>query len=348
MWHLLQIKLENFTEEAWRTMADFKELAALCRGKTVYIQTHNFPDPDAIGSAFGLQELLAHFEIPAKICYDGRIDKLSTAKMLDTFRIELFSKNELRGRLRDTDYIICVDSQKNGGNMTDFTGEEIASIDHHPTYVPVSYLYSDIRMVGACATLIAGYFRELGITPSRDAATAMLYGIKMDTLQFTRGVTEEDVRAFAYLLPLIDQKTMTRLEMNQVEFQDLKVYAAAIEHIRVFGYVGFSYIPFSCPDAMIAILSDFILSLIEVEVAIVYCKREDGFKLSVRSERDDVDAGSLTRLALEGIGDGGGHATMAGGLIPLDKIPLLGNYPDSVLHDRFLKSLRHLLQAQPV
>ena len=54
-------------------MNDFNQLAALCHGKHIYIQTHNFPDPDAIASAFGLQRLLAQHEIPSTLCYDGRI-----------------------------------------------------------------------------------------------------------------------------------------------------------------------------------------------------------------------------------------------------------------------------------
>ena len=321
-------------------MANILDLISICDGKTVYIQTHNFPDPDAIGSAFGLQELLKHFGITADICYDGKIDKYSSSKMLEAFHIEMFSKEEISARLREEDCIICVDSQKSAGNITDFLGEEIASIDHHPTYTPVPYRYADIRMVGACATLIAGYYDALGLTPSREAATAMLYGIKMDTMQFTRGVTVEDIRAFAFLLPQSDQKILAQMELNNVEFRDLKAYAAAIEHIRVYGYLGISHIPFSCPDAMIAILSDFVLSLVEVEVAVIYCVRENGLKLSVRSERDNVDAGSLTRLALEGLGDGGGHAEMAGGLIPVRNLPLLGSYPDTVLQERFLSALK--------
>lgn len=36
-------------------MNSFKKPVALCKGKHIYIQTHNFPDPDAIASAFGLQ-----------------------------------------------------------------------------------------------------------------------------------------------------------------------------------------------------------------------------------------------------------------------------------------------------
>ena len=318
-------------------MADIRELVSICMNKRVYIQTHNFPDPDAIGSAFGLQELLRRYGVESRLCYDGRIDKLSTAKMLDLLEIEMLSGEEVAAELREDDCIICVDSQKSGGNITDFTGEEIAAIDHHPTYVQVSYRYVDIRTVGACATIIALYYQDRGLTPGPRAATAMLYGIKMDTLNFTRGVTEEDILAFSFLQPLADQKILALLEHSQLEFRDLKAYGAAIENIKVYGYYGFSRIPFSCPDAMVAILSDFILSLVEVQVSIIYCARKDGLKFSVRSERDDVDAGELIRRALEGVGNGGGHATMAGGLIPAANLPMLGNYPDDFLRERFLK-----------
>ncbi|MBE6908477.1 MAG: DHH family phosphoesterase [Ruminococcaceae bacterium] len=319
-------------------MADIRKLISVCGDKRVFIQTHNFPDPDAIGSAFGLQRLLEHYGIKSTLCYDGKIDKLSTAKMLETLGVEIFSGIELSGDMRAEDLIICVDSQKFGGNITDLVGDEVAAIDHHPTYVKVPYRYSDIRTVGACATIITRYYRDRELIPEPDVATAMLYGIKMDTLNFTRGVTEEDIEAFAFLQPLIDTKKMSALEHSQMEFADLKAYGAAISNIYVNGIYGFSRIPFSCPNAMIAILSDFILSLVEVEVAVIYCAREDGLKFSIRSEREDVDAGELTRKALKDIGDGGGHAAMAGGMIPAEKMNLLGKHQDEYIRERFLKA----------
>jgi nanoRNase/pAp phosphatase (c-di-AMP/oligoRNAs hydrolase) len=318
-------------------MKDIRELITLCRNKRVYIQTHNFPDPDAIGSAFGLKMLLEHYGVSSKLCYDGRIDKLSTSRMLETLGIEMFSGDELASELCDDDYIICVDSQKFSGNMTDFTGDEVAAIDHHPTYVEVAYQYADIREVGACSTIITQYYMDRELKPDAATATAMLYGIKMDTLNFTRGVTMEDIEAFAFLHPLADGKIMSQLENNPLEVRDLRAYGAAIENIKVFGETGFSRIPFSCPNAMIAILSDFILSLVEVDVAVIYCAREDGLKFSVRSERDDVDAGELTHQALDGLGYGGGHAMMAGGQIPAANLTQLVGDPDSLIQERFLK-----------
>ena len=320
-------------------MNKLDELIALCQGHLIYIQTHNFPDPDAIASAYGLQKLLALYGVESKLCYDGRIDKLSASKMLDTFDIEMLPYAQLVPDMRETDRIICVDSQKHGGNVTDFIGDEVACIDHHPTFVPVEYRYQDIRITGACATLIAEYYALSGSEPDRDTATALLYGVKMDTLQFTRGVTELDIQMFGFLFPRCDQEKLADLERNNMEFTDLKAYGAAIESIELYDKVGFSCIPFSCPDALIGILSDFILALIEVEVAVVFSFREDGIKLSVRSEDPDIHAGNLLHEALRDIGSGGGHASMGGGLIGRDRLPELGNYPENYIRNLFLDVL---------
>lgn len=320
-------------------MSELKDLIELCGNRPVYIQTHNFPDPDAIASAFGLQRLLGIYGVESKLCYDGRIDKLSASKMLDVFQIDMSPYESLIGELEESDRIICVDTQKNGGNVTDFVGAEVACIDHHPVFAPVEYEYRDIRITGACATLIAEYYALSGNEPDRDVATALLYGIKMDTLQFTRGVTELDIRMFGYLFPFCDQEKLSDLERNNMEFMDLKAYGAAIESIELYDNIGISSIPFSCPDALIGILSDFILALIEVEVAIVFSFREDGIKLSVRSEDPDIHAGELLHEALKEIGSGGGHASMGGGIIYKEHVHKLGRYPRAYIRHLFLTAL---------
>ncbi|MBD5168587.1 MAG: DHH family phosphoesterase [Oscillibacter sp.] len=320
-------------------MSKLSDLVALCQGHTVYIQTHNFPDPDAIASVFGLQKLLELYGVESVLCYDGRIDKLSASKMLDAFQIQMLPYECLVSDMRETDRIICVDTQKHAGNVTDFVGDEVACIDHHPTFVPIEYKYQDIRITGACATLIAEYYALSGKTPDSDVATALLYGLKMDTLQFTRGVTELDIRMFEFLFPLCDQEKLAGLERNNMEFADLKAYGAAIESIELYDKTGFSCIPFSCPDALIAILSDFILALIEVEVAVVFSFREDGVKLSVRSEDPAIHAGDLLHEALKDIGNGGGHASMGGGFISKDRLPELGHYPKDFIRNLFLNTM---------
>ena len=320
---------------------DYVRLTELCQSRKVWIQTHNFPDPDAVAAAFGLSEFLGHFGITAELCYDGVIDKLSTTKMLSAAGITMKNSRNLAD-MSEEDMIILVDCQKNTGNTTDLIGDELAVIDHHPVTGTGEYEYEDLRITGACSSLVTEYFQKAGIKPSEAAATLLLYGIRMDTLSFSRGVTPFDIEMFGYLLPLTDQKLLSELETNNMEFQDLHGYGVAINNIRVYGSVGFSHIDFPCPDALTGILSDFLLSLVEVEVVVLYAKRSDGIKLSFRSERPDVHAGVLAEKGLAGLGTGGGHASMAGGFVKNEALPEDENARYEMIQAHFIDVIRSL------
>lgn len=309
--------------------------------KHVFIQTHNFPDPDALGSAYGLSRLLEHFHVQSTLCYDGKIDTLSTRRILQEFDIEIYSKNQLREMTPESP-IILVDTQKEAGNVTDLIGDEIACIDHHPTVIEIEYQFKDVRMVGACCTIIAGYFQELNIIPDKSTATALLYGIKMDTNQFTRGVTEPDIEMYAFLNPYIDEVSLRTVSSNTLEFSDLSAFGAVFQTIRVFEKIGIAYIPFSCPDALIAMTSDFILTLNEVDFVIIYSKRDTGWKFSVRSEDENLDAGEIIHESLLGIGSGGGHACMAGGMIPIETVKEMGRGADTKICELFLNTIKRI------
>ena len=320
----------------------FYTLIEYCRNKRTFIQTHNIPDPDAIGSAYGLKRLLKHYGLNTTICYDGELDRISAAKMLDMFGIEMYAISEFADTMSDDDCIICIDTQKKAGNVSDLNGNDVAVIDHHPEVdysMTYKYLYKDIRKVGSCCSLIAQYFQELEIEPSSDTATVLLHGLKMDTLQFTRGVTRTDIEMFAYLHDYADDDKLKSLEVSGIIFNDLKTYSAAINNIHVFDYLGISYIPFPCPDSLVSMVADFIMSLKEIEVAVVYNVRPDGLKFSVRSERREVDAGVLVSAALSGLGSGGGHAAMAGGRIKSQRLSELGPFREHFINDRFMKML---------
>ena len=235
-----------------------KALIELLRGHKVYLQTHNFPDPDAISSAFGLKRYLEYYGITSTICYVGSIDRFNTRKMMDTFGIEIYSYDDIPD-MQAEDYIVHVDCQKPNANTTDLLGNEVACVDHHPVFVKTEdYKFEDIRIVGACASIVASYFQTSGVPMDEDVATALAYGIKMDTADFVRGTTAFDMDMMAYLFDYISTEKLNSMYNSTIEFQDLKAYGAAIEHIEVFDYVGFTYIPFECPNSLVAIISDFI------------------------------------------------------------------------------------------
>lgn len=299
------------------------QLAAILKDHKSYIQTHNYPDPDAVASAFGLQNFLKQHGVDAQICYDGTVRTLSTKKMFRVFGIDVLASDKI-AEMTPEDYIVTVDSQKYNANITDFIGDEVACIDHHPTYIACDYQYKDVRQVGACATLIAEYFYRTGTPMTAAVAAALAYGIKMDTNDFIRGTTNLDIDMFSYVYKLADVEKIGTMYKNVMELSDLQAYGAAIDNIKIRDGVGFACIPLDCPDALIAVISDFILSLNVVDLAVVYAVRKDGVKFSVRSEIAAIDAGNLIHSVLEEYGNGGGHQAMAGGFIPaenLHKIP---------------------------
>lgn len=285
----------------------------------VYIQTHNFPDPDAIASAYGLQRLLAYRGIPATICYQGKIDRYSTGKLVELMGIELFTTEELENVLTEEDEVILVDSQKGNSNIINITGDEIICVDHHPLNEKYSYRFTDIRPeVGACATIIAQYFYENDIPMDDKVATTLTYGIRIDTGNLSRGVSKLDVEMIYRMFDLCDNDIIRMLEHSNLCFEDLLAYSSAISSIEVYDDISFANTGQNCPEALIASVSDFMLALKEVAFSVVYSRREGGIKLSVRSERTSLDAGKIISEALSEVGNGGGHSSMAGGFIPFD------------------------------
>lgn len=320
---------------------DYKRLLSLLKGHRVFIQTHNYPDPDALASAHGLKVFLKAHKIESVICYAGNIEKNSTRKMIEQFHIEAFHIDDIYD-MKEEDYIITVDAQKYNSNITDFVGDEVACIDHHPTMIPCTYRYKDVRIVGACASMVAQYFVVSDTTMDMNTATVLLYGIRMDTASFTRGVTDLDIEMFGYLNKLADNDLIHSLYSNNMELDDLYAYGEAIKNIQIYDNVGFAKISFDCPDGLIAMISDFILGLDVVEFSVVYAVRNGGLKFSVRNENQHYHAGTLTAEALKDIGGGGGHYSMAGGMVPECFMDKLRPNVDFAIRTRFLDAIERM------
>lgn len=320
-------------------MTNLDKLLEAINREHVYIQTHNFPDPDAIASAYGLQRLLKLRGVCATLCYKGKIDRYSTGKLVELMGIELLNVDDLEKVLSNDDEVILVDSQKGNSNIIDTAGDEIICIDHHPQNDLFEYRFSDIRPeIGACSTLIAQYFFENNVPMDSKIATTLTYGIRIDTSNLTRGVSRLDIEMLYRMYDDCDYSIISMLENSVLCFEDLVAYSKAISSIDVYEDISFADTGKDCP--VIADISDFMLALKEVMFSVVYSAKDGGIKLSVRSVGAALDAGKVIAKALEGIGSGGGHASMAGGFIPFDgdsqeKAALLGE-----VKNRFIAVIR--------
>lgn len=306
------------------------------KNDTIYIQPHNFPDGDAIASSFGLQCFLKHYGIDSIICYKGCLEKLTTQKLCDLLNIEMVNIEDLH-TLKETDYIINIDSQKHNSNIDDFIGDEVACIDHHPTFINYKYKYKDIRLVGACSSIIISYFINANIEIPKDVATALLYGIETDTANLTRGVKSLDIDMFSKVYKLADIDLISELMTTSINIDDLKAYGTAIENIYIENRIGVVNIPFECHDLLVSKISDFMLSLDGVDFTVVYSIRKNGIKFSTRSKYPKrLNAGEITSKALRILGgDGGGHSFMAGGFISKNNIDMFNVNLKNIVMDNF-------------
>lgn len=315
-------------------------ISKLDLSKEIIIQTHDYPDPDAIAAAFGLQYLLKCKDIKSKICHFGYSERYTTTRLKEALKIEMINLDN--GNCVNDCNIILIDTQRNNSNTGDIVGDEVACIDHHPDNGE-EYLYKDVRSdVGACSSIITQYFLDEGIPISEEVATALVYGIKMDTLDFNRGASKFDLEMYRHLHGLENKKIIDDICRDKYMLDDIKILADALSSITLKDDVGFINVGYNCPEPLIASIADFTLSIVEVNFAVTYSEKEDIIKFSIRSQLDRLDAGKIANKALKGIGSGGGHKAMAGGLIPKENIMELDIPLDILIQDRFIEAIKDL------
>ncbi|MFW5995266.1 MAG: DHH family phosphoesterase [Spirochaetia bacterium] len=301
--------------------------------RRIVIQAHDFPDHDAVASAFGLSFLLQHRGYDSLLCYGGTIQSDSLSDAIKLLQIPITSCRN--AGLDDDVQLILVDGFMGNRNMTGLPGTVVGLIDHHAPPEEPDCPYHDVRPdYGACSTIIFDYFRAVDAPLKKNIATMLLMGLMMDTAFMTRGVAPVDLEAFSTLFFQGDWETGSRLLKNSLSLGDLGVFREAINSCEVADDFAFVPLQKECSAEVMALIADFFLGLREIHFVVVLEPDRDEFRLSVRSEDDIRPSDVIIRRALQGIGAGGGHVHMGGGSIPRDLFP-----GDQGLRKRFLKAL---------
>lgn len=282
--------------------------------KSVFIQPHDFPDHDAVVSAFGLQYFFRLNGIASHIVYDMEIQRESLKTVIRDLYIDIRPVDACE--MTPFDKIILVDGCKGNKNVRDLIGDEVGIIDHHTALCLEDIQFADIRTdYGACATIIASYFFESNLPMPREVATALMIGISLDTGFLTRGVCEQDLKAYWQCFNLADTDYVNSILRNNIQFDDLKQYRFMLNHMKCIDRLAFCYFPHGCDQNLLGILGDFLLSLDLIDFVVLCAHNENRINFSLRSEEADWEADAIARQILQGIGFGGGHAEMAGGVI---------------------------------
>ncbi len=291
-------------------------LASLTGCSRIIVQAHDFPDHDAIGSAFALAYLLKKQGFAPFITYQGFIDRVSLRNLIDWLDIPI-TKSHLLG-LKPSDKIIVVDGCIGEKNVTDLPGIEVGVIDHHQVKAPSFVAYQDIRPhYGSTATIMVEYFNHFDLPIPKRVATALLVGLSFDTANFTRAVSPADIKALLQLQLSADMDMVNRICRNQIEYQELKLFDSMLSNMRKEKNCAFASLPEGCPKNMLGVLGDFLLSVDELDIVILSARNKEKTFISLRSECKQNNVADIVRRVLNnsGVGFGGGHPHMAGGVI---------------------------------
>lgn len=282
--------------------------------KRVFIQTHDFPDPDAVASAYGLQYFFSLYNIQSQIIYVGDIQRDALRNMITKLNIDVI--RDIDANLRTDDLIVIVDGCKGSKNVTDLPGFEIGVIDHHIVKEPEDVPFIEIsEELGSCSTIITGYFMQKELDIPANIATALKVGLSRDTDLLTRKVTDRDVDAYHYLHKFADNNLVNSLLRNNIQLSDFAFFNKTITELSRKNSLAWHYFPDGCETNLMGILGDFILSAQEIKLSVLFAKNEDTIAISIRNENPEWSAADCIRLITKEIGAGGGHNEMAGGVI---------------------------------
>ncbi len=287
------------------------------KGKKFAIVVHDNPDPDAISSALALQVIAEAYNVYANIIYHGEIGHQENKAFVNLLGIDLYRAEDIE--FTDYDNFALVDCSVPGANNSLPSDTKVdLIIDHHPipeTEIDAEFI--DIRPhVGASATILTKYLQELNIDIGSNLATALLYGIRTDTLDFKRNTDSSDLSAASYLYPLSDHDVLEQLERPSMSIETLDVLGEAINNRQVIGSYLLSNVGSIRDRDTLPQAADYLLNLEGISTSIVFGVTDERIYISGRSNDIRVNLGDVMKRAF-GEDAGGGHATAAAAQIPL-------------------------------
>jgi nanoRNase/pAp phosphatase (c-di-AMP/oligoRNAs hydrolase) len=309
------------------------------------IVTHDNPDPDAIASAVALSELAERVGLEAEVLYYGEISHQENRAFVNV--LDLAVRNLADEQAPDANGIALVDHARPSVNdqLPPETAVDVL-IDHHPPRGSIQARFADVRTdVGSTSTILVDHLARLGHPIDETLATALLYGIRVDTDGFTREVSVADYEAVGRLVAAVDESALSTIESPSMSADTLETLARAVRNREVRGPVLTACVGSNADRDAIAQAADRLLDLEAIETALVYGYSDDTIFASGRARGANIDLGETLRAAFDRIGNAGGHVDMAGAQIPLgvlgqvDEDASLERVVREVVEERFYEAL---------
>ena len=320
----------------------FKLKSMVRENDSLAVLIYGSPDPDAVASAMALWEILNQTKPLAKCVFAAteHVIRHQNAEFIREMKVEIQMLEKID--LKEFRLIAVVDAQPT------FFGEALGGIkpqivlDHHPCKTVWHASLADIRPnYGALATIMTEYLLAARVKIPKRLYTALLYGIRSDTLNFERDASLEDIGAYYLTFSRANRQLIRRIELNQIPDRFLKYYDYAYHHKRryrdrVICFLG----AVESADVCVQV-ADFHLRIINVFHVIVAGIVKDRLVIIFRGDGYRQDCGSIAIKSFGNIGTAGGHRSAARVEIPMETLETaLENDLSQESVDRFL--VQHL------
>jgi nanoRNase/pAp phosphatase (c-di-AMP/oligoRNAs hydrolase) len=296
-------------------------LRLLADKKNILITTHQHPDPDALGSSFALLHLLkmhlkdAHIRVSIKGPIGGGYNKAFIAES----DVEIAPWDEQA--LREYDAIVLLDVQP-AFKLSPLPQDvlPVAVIDHHRSRGRrPRFPFSDIRTdVGATSSIIFSYYMELEADISADLAAMLLFAIETDLAGAAGTPGDLDNVAMSSLTLLADTRKLYNMRYADLPQNIYISFASGLANAVVYDEAMITHLDMMESPEAPAVVADFLLRFDKVKWVLGTAVAGRNLVMSLRSGDGRKSAADIMRRLVRGIGEGGGHKTKAGGLVPLE------------------------------
>ena len=312
-------------------------------GERHLVIIQDFPDPDALSSAWAYALIAEQFEIDCDIVYGGTLSHQENIALVKLTNLPVQRwPLEAAKKKNFSNYNGCVflDSQGTTSQLTSLVLEAqipvIVLIDHHSLqHQDFKPEFIDIRpQIKATATILVQYL-QAGLvefdgnnTTHVNCATALMHGLRADT-NHLRQAGREEFLAAAYLSQFYDSALLDAVLRSARSKRVMDVIERALSNRKIQDNVsisGVGYLRANDRDA-IPQAADFLLTEENVHTAVVYGIVYDDFNEveivtgSLRTNKITLDPDEFIKEAFGTDATGkffGGGRSQAGGFeIPL-------------------------------
>jgi len=345
---------KNELRELHRRAAGQQKVEAiqnLARGCPFLTLIWGNPDPDAIASSYALTELVTPFATESSIAYMGEFTRPENTAMVSILKIPM--KKFALDALKPGTVVATVDAQPSFFHVDGKVTFDVV-IDHHPLTDLGPAKFADVRPTyGSTSTIFTEYYQAAGIRMSKKIATALFYGLKIDTGNLTRNVSDADVAAFRYLRMRTDENMVRTIELSQLPLETLDYFAVAIANKKISRDTAFAFLGTIPNPDMCVHVADFFIKLTGISWVVVACRSKEKVVAIFRSDGFRKHAGKLAEQLFTDYGSAGGHRTMARAELELGRVVAELREPTDVAIEEWLirrlstglKSLSGFVQA---